>query len=418
MTFHGRFLGAAQDIGRLGFILEMQDTRFLFDYGIQPDKPPEYPLEAPPVDQVFLTHAHMDHSGMIPWLAHRFESMIMTTPVTAEVSTLMHHDSLKIARLEGFPEPFTTGDIDTAGQMYDFMDWQHPRHVAGMKAQFHTAGHIPGASQVQVTGDSGSIVFTGDLYTRPQRLVGPGQPVKCDVLCMETTYAGREHTPRDEVEREFLDFATEVIDRGGKLLVPTFAIGRAQELAMVLADAGHNVWMDGMARQVSRIFAQYPEYLRDFGKYQRAMGQIKMIRNHRGRSVALGEADVILTTSGMMDGGPILFYLDRLRNDPRSAVAICGYQVQGTNGRRLLDEGVIDFDNRDPGKKVHKVECEVRTFDFSAHAGHSDLVEFARQTGAKDIVLFHGDKRELLVPDLSDFATVHTPDQGEDFVIA
>ncbi len=416
MSWDCRFLGAAQDIGRLGFNLETDGLRFLFDYGIAPDKPPEYPLESPNVDQVFLTHAHLDHSGMIPWLT-RFESTIMTTPPTADVSTLMHHDSLKIARSEGFPEPFSDADIEMSQDMYDFVDHKHPRHIGGTKVQFHSAGHIPGASQVEVQGENGGLVFTGDLYTRPQRLVGAGKPVKCDVLCMETTYAGREHKPRDETERDYLDFVDDVTHRGGKVLTSVFAVGRAQELAMVLANQGYEVWMDGMARKVTSIFSQYPEYLADRTKYERAMGQVKMIRNHRGRSVALRDADVILTTSGMLEGGPILYYLDRLRNDAKTGVALTGYQVRGTNGRRLLDEGVIDFDPRDPGKKVHKVNAEIRHFDFSAHAGHNDLVEFARATGADDIVLFHGDNREELVPDLSDFATVHTPNMGDAFRI-
>jgi putative mRNA 3-end processing factor len=366
------------------------------------------------MDQVFLTHAHLDHSGMVPWLT-RYEATIMTTPPTAAVSTLMHKDSLKIARIEGFPEPFGDRDIEATKAQYDLVDWQHPRHVGAIEARFHSAGHIPGASQVELRGSSSTLVFTGDLYTRPQRLVGAGKPVKCDVLCMETTYAGREHPDRDDVEADYLEFVEDRVGRGGKVVTPVFAVGRAQEVAMVLADEGYQVWMDGMAREVSRIFAQYPTYLRDRSAYERAMGQVKMVRNHRGRSVALRDADVILTTAGMLDGGPALYYLDHLRNDHNSGVALTGYQVRGTNGRRLMDEGILDFDTRDPGRLVHKLECQVRHFDFSAHAGHKDLVEFARGTGAEDIVLFHGDHREELVPELSDFATVHMPNRGDDF---
>lgn len=414
MSFDCRFLGAAEDIGRLGFITEVDDMRFLFDYGIAPDKPPLYPIESPDIDQVFLTHAHLDHSGMVPWLT-RYEATVMTTPPTAEVSTLMHRDSLKIARLEGFPEPFQESDIEATEDLYDSMDFKHPRYVGGMRVQYHSAGHIPGAAQVELQTGSGTMVFTGDLYTRPQRLVGAGKPVKCDVLCMETTYAGREHPDRRDTEKEYLDYVEDVVGRGGKVITAVFAVGRAQEIAMVLADQGYNVWLDGMGRAVSRIFSQYPQYLANGSLFERAMGQVKFIRNHRGRSVALREADVILTTSGMMDGGPVLYYLDALRNDSRCGIALTGYQVRGTNGRRLLDEGVIDFDTRDAGKRVHKVHCEVRHFDFSAHAGHKDLVEFAKATGADDIVLFHGDNREELVPDLSDFATVHTPNRGESF---
>ena len=414
MAFDCRFLGAAEDIGRLGFVTETDGLRFLFDYGIAPDKPPLYPIESPNIDQVFLTHAHLDHSGMVPWLT-RYEATVMATGPTAEVSNLMHKDSLKIARIEGFPEPYSDADIEATQDLWDFMDFQHPRHIGDTRVRYHSAGHIPGASQVEISGDSGTMVFTGDLYTRPQRLVGPGRPQKCDVLCMETTYAGREHPERSETEQEYLDYVEDVVGRGGKVITPVFAVGRAQELAMVLADQGYEVWLDGMGRQVSRIFSQYPQFLADAPRFERAMGQVKFIRNHRGRSVALRDADVILTTSGMMDGGPVLFYLDRLRNDAKCGIALTGYQVRGTNGRRLMDEGVIDFDTRTPGKHVHKVHCEVRHFDFSAHAGHPDLVDFARATGADDIVLFHGDNREELVPDLSDFATVHTPMRGESF---
>lgn len=417
MVYQGRFLGAAEDIGRLGFVLEGEGNRFLFDYGLEPDKPPLYPLEAPPIDRVFLTHSHLDHCGMLPWLAARYDAAIHCTPPSADVATILHRDSLKVARSEGFPEPYGDEDIDATMGLYDLMDFQYPRPLGKFKASLHTAGHIPGASQVMLESDALSLVFTGDLYTGEQRLVFPAKQTRCDVLFMESTYAGREHPPRDQVEKEFVDFALDVRQRGGILLVASFAVGRAQELAMVLAGRGLRVWMDGMARAVAKVYGQHPKYLNDPSAFQRAMGEVKDVRNHRGRSVALQEADVIISTGGMMDGGPILFYLDHVRNDPKSAVAITGYQAEGTNGRRLLAEGVVDFDLRDAGKVVHKVHCEVRQFDFSAHAGHSELVHFARNTGAEEIVLFHGDQREKLVGDLSDFATVKLPVRGETFEV-
>ncbi|MGB0651860.1 MAG: MBL fold metallo-hydrolase [Thermoplasmatota archaeon] len=417
MTFRCRFLGAAEDIGRLGFVVESHGSRYLFDYGIAPERPPEYPLPAPSIDQAFLTHAHMDHSGMVPWLSAHTEATVMTTPVTAEVSTLMHHDSLKIARSEGYPEPFDDHDISESQRRYEDVDFRYPRQVGGMSARFHSAGHIPGAAQVELRGDSSAMVFTGDLYTRPQNLVGAGRPVKCDVLCMETTYAGREHPDRQQTEKDFIAFCQDVADRGGTTIAAAFAVGRAQELAMVLAHSGLTVWMDGMARKIATIYGRHPEYLGDARAYQRAMRQVKYVRSHRTRATALKEADVIITTSGMLEGGPILYYADQLRNDKKSAIAVTGYQVKGTNGRRLMDEGVLDVDMRDPGRKVYPIHCEVRHFDFSAHAGHEDLVKFAKATGAEDIVLFHGDNREALEPDLSDFANVHMPMRGDEFVI-
>ncbi len=417
MTYRCRFLGAAEDIGRLGFVVETHGQTFLFDYGIAPDKPPLYPLEAPAIDQAFLTHAHLDHSGMVPWLAAHTDASVMTTPPTAEVSALMHRDSLKIARMDGFPEPYGDKDIEELGRRYDFMDFRRPRHVGTMETRFHSAGHIPGAAQVELRGDSSRMIFTGDLYTHDQRLVKGAKPVRTDVLCMETTYAGREHPDRLDTEREFVAFVDDVAHRGGTTIAGAFAIGRAQELAMVLADQGFDVWMDGLGRTVSRVYSQHPTYLADSKRYERALSQVKYVRGHRNRAKALHDADVIITTSGMLEGGPILYYLDKLRNDKRSGVALTGYQVKGTNGRMLKDEGKLDFDPRDPGRNIRPVACEVRHFDFSAHAGHADLVDFARRTKAKDIVLFHGDNREALEPELSDFATVHMPNRGETFTI-
>lgn len=417
MTYECRFLGAAEDIGRLGFILETQGTRFLYDYGIAPDKPPEYPIEAPAVDQAFLTHAHLDHSGMIPWLASRHDGTILTTPPTAEVSELMHHDSLKIARSDGFPEPFSDDDIDSTRDLYEFTSFGVGLPLGDdLSVMFHSAGHIPGAAQVELKGDK-TFVFTGDLYTDPQRLVQGGEPVPCDVLAMETTYAGREHPPRDEVEEAFLNYVEECTGEGGMVIAAAFAVGRAQELAMVLANRGYNVWMDGMARRVSQIFGDHPEFLRDADEYHAAMKPVKHVYNHRGRQVALREADVIITTSGMLEGGPILYYLDQLRNDTASGIALTGYQVPGTNGRRLVDTGEIDLDPRDPGKKIVKPKLRIEHFDFSAHAGHKDLVQFAEATGAEDIILFHGDNRDALRDDLEKFATVHTPMRGDTFHI-
>jgi putative mRNA 3-end processing factor len=417
MAYEGRFLGAAEDIGRLGFILEAEGSRFLFDYGIAPEKPPLYPLEAPSVDQVFLTHAHLDHSGMIPWLVGRSDASIITTAPTAGVSTILHRDSLKIARQDGFPEPYTDQAIEDVQQLYQLTRFGEETQVGPFSTTLHSAGHIPGAAMMRLEGKR-TVLFTGDLYTRPQRLVGAGKPVSCDILCIETTYAGREHPDRDQTERDFVAFCQEVADRGGITIAAAFAVGRAQELAMVLAGSGLNVWLDGMGRAVADVYGDNPAFLADPAAFGKALGETKKIWNHRGRDTALREADVIITTSGMLEGGPVLYYLDRLRNDPRSAVALTGYQVRGTNGRRLMDEGVLDMDPmRSPGERVHPINCEIRHFDFSAHAGHSDLVAFAEATGAEDIVLFHGDNREALVPDLSKFARVHLPMRGVAFSV-
>jgi putative mRNA 3-end processing factor len=407
MSLKATFLGGAQEVGRLGLLLEQEDAHLLFDYGLSPDKPvPSYPQEAPPVDLIMLSHAHLDHSGMLPWVASRYETSILATPPSAEVATILHNDSLKIATQEGFPAMYDKGDIKHTQKVFEYVRHAEWREAAGMELHFHSAGHIPGSTMFELRGDR-KILFTGDLYTRNSRLLWGAHPVKCDLLFMESTYAGREHPDRRETEKQFLDAVDDTLKKGGVAVVPSFAVGRSQEMAMVLNQRGYTVWLDGMAKEVIQIFMRYPEYIRNKKELQKAYENLKVVHSQMGRKQAL-KGDVILTTSGMLDGGPVLHYLETLHKDPRSSILLSGYQVEGSNGRLLMDTGQINL----RGQRV-KVECRVQKFDFSAHAGHEDLVKFAKGTGAKDIVLFHGDQPDKLRKDLEKFAKVHTPATGE-----
>jgi putative mRNA 3-end processing factor len=409
MTLKANFLGGAREVGKLGLVLDFDERKFLFDYGMAPDKPPQYPLEAPPVDIIALTHAHLDHSGMLPWVASRYEASILTTRPSAEVATLMHHDSLKIANIEGYPAPYDKSAIKHTEKVWDYVQYAESREAAGMEMKFHSAGHIPGSTMYELRG-SRKVVFTGDLFMTNTRLLWGAEPVKCDLLFLESTYSGREHNPREDEEKRFLDAVDDTIKRGGVAIVPSFAVGRAQETAMVLQGRGHRVWLDGMGKTVVKTFLKYPEFLRNKKDLQKAMNEVKIINSQHQRKQAL-KGDVIITTSGMLDGGPVLFYLSNLYHDSKSAVLMTGYQVQGTNGRRLLETGTVEIQGADL-----KVACRVDRFDFSAHAGHKDLVRFAKASGAKDVVLYHGDSPEPLMEDIGKFTNVHAPAIGEDLI--
>lgn len=401
-----RFLGGAEEVGRLGMLLEYEGARLLFDYGMMPEKPPEYPMECPPVDGVFLTHAHLDHSGMLPWIGSRYGAPILATPPSATIATLLHNDSYKIAGLEGYPAPYDKQDIRRTVDLFETQGFGQRRAIGALEATCHPAGHIPGATCWEVEGDK-TLVFTGDLYTRDSRLVKAAKPIACDALVLESTYAGREHPPRDQVEKEFLASIDEVISRGGTCIVPTFAVGRAQEIMLLLKDAGFEVWLDGMAKTVTTTYLDYGAFVKNRHQLQAAYDEVRVVHSAHGRKLALN-GEVILTTSGMLDGGPVLWYLEHLRDDPETAVFLTGFQVEGSNGRRLLDTGHIEVRG-----VSQKVQCKVRRFDFSAHAGHSDLVAFAKACGAQDVVLMHGENRAALVDDLSEFAKVHLPTKGE-----
>jgi putative mRNA 3-end processing factor len=403
-----QFLGGVEEVGRLAMVLETGDIRLLFEYGMSPGKPPSYPLPPPPIDLVLLTHAHLDHSGMIPWLFSRADQKILTTQLTGEISDLLHKDTVKIAKSDGYGVPYSNLDVKEARNSIMPIEPSQRRRIGDdCEIISHDAGHIPGALMFEIVGDR-KILFTGDFNVIDTRLVNGTKPVNCDILFLEGTYAGREHSEkREEIEKGLIDKIDEVVKRGGVAVLPAFAVARSQELAMVLEKSGFNVWFDGMGKKVSKIFLKYPRHLRSPDKLRRALNKINMIRSEKSRKLAL-KSEVILTSSGMMDGGPVLDYMNKLKDDPKSAVLLTGYQVEGSNARRLMDKGKLDFYG-----VVQKVECEVQYFDFSAHAGHSELIEFAKKCHPQKIVIMHSDNSKALAEPLRDVAEVYTPKTGE-----
>ena len=404
-----QFLGGSDEVGNLAMVLELEDMRFLFDYGMSPGKPPTFPLPPPPIDLTFLTHSHLDHCGMIPWLCSQSDHRIIATEPTAVVSNLLQKDTVKIAQMDGYSIPFNSADVREAEHSFVSVEPGKMRDLGeNYSVRFHSAGHIPGSLMFELVGEK-RLLFTGDLNVIDTRLVRGTKPVPCDMLFMEGTYAGREHENRQQMERTFLEKIEEVVNRGGTVIIPAFAVARSQELLLVLKNAGYDVWFDGMGKKISKLYLKYPKYLRSVDDLKKAFKKVNVVHSEHGRKMAM-KGPVIITSSGMMDGGPVLSYMNKLKNDRKSAVLLTGYQIEGTNSRLLIEKGKLNFYG-----VVEKVDCEVQYYDFSAHAGHSELVEFAKQCKPEKIILFHSADRAPLVESLKDTAEVLTPMKGERF---
>jgi putative mRNA 3-end processing factor len=406
-----QFLGGSDEVGNLAMILELEDMRFLFDYGMSPGKPPSFPLPPPPVDLTFLTHSHLDHCGMIPWLCSEADHRILTTELTAVISNILQKDTVKIAQMDGYSVPFNNADVKEAEHSYVPVEPGKKRDLGeNYTVRFHSAGHIPGSLMFELVGEK-HILFTGDLNVIDTRLVKGTKPVPCDILFMEGTYAGREHENRDRLERKFLDKIDEVVNRGGTVIIPAFAVARSQELLLVLKNSKYDVWLDGMGKKISKLYLKYPKYLRSIEDLKKTMKKINIVHSDPTRKMAM-KGEVIITSSGMMDGGPVLSYMNKFKNDKKSAVLLTGYQIEGTNSKLLVEKGKLNFYG-----VLENIHCEVQYYDFSAHAGHSELVNFAKGCNPEKIVLFHSNDRAPLVESLKDTAEVYTPMKGEQFFL-
>jgi len=399
------FLGGASEVGALSMVMHHRDVSLIFDHGLLPEDPPQYPMRPPIVDMGFLTHSHLDHCGMIPSLLRQNDIPILSSHPTVEVAELLLYDSLKIANIEGYPKHYEKRDIKETKAAFDIVGYNSKRDIGGMEVEVHSGGHIPGSSMFEIKSKEDTL-FTGDINTQNTRLLWGTHPVECDNLIMETTYGGEDHPDRKETEEKFLDKIDETLERGGQVIVPVFAVGRTQEILMLLDDRDYDVWYDGMGRTVSRIYLNHEGFLRSPKKLKKALSNANEVKSPSTRERAK-DGEVIVTTSGMVEGGPVLEYLRKIRTDPNSSILLTGYQVEGTNGERLLENSMI----RDSGATL-PVECDIERFDFSAHAGHEELLEFARGCNPEKIVLCHGDKREKVADDLSEFE-VYTPKEGE-----
>ena len=407
------YLGGGNEVGNVGIVLEdPTSNRLLLDYGLAPTKPPRYPNEAPRVSNAIITHSHIDHLGMVPWLASNHNTTLHGTELTAAISEMMWYDCHKVSSIERYPLPWDKRDIDIALSSWKTHSFNKPWNQDDWKLELHRAGHIPGAAMLHVETPNKKVLFSGDFDTRDSQLTLGAKPVQTDVLFVEGTYGGRDHPPKQEENQRFIERIIEVVDRGGTALVPAFANGRTQDVVMLLNKhlPELDVHVDGMGKRVAKLQMEHPETLKDPSALETAWRWCRRVSSKSDRKKAL-DADVIVSTSGMLDGGPSIWYLNRLRHDRKNAILLTGYQARNTGGRRLLDERRVPIFG-----KLANIELEVDQYSFSTHAGHQEIVQFAEECQAEDIVIYHSDPTIARPPLAESLETnghrVHTPENG------
>jgi putative mRNA 3-end processing factor len=384
------FLGGAREVGRIGISVKSEKTQVLLDYGVMFDHEPGFPMHVPPkeVDGLILTHSHLDHSGALPVFYIGGKTPLYTNRLNLDLTQLLIQDFIK---LSGYYLPFEYLELKTMMQSNKHLDFGEKEKVGDMNLQLLNAGHTPGSAQVLLEVEGKRLLYTGDYNTTDsQLLTGAAMDYgDLDVVITESTYANDDHTNRLELEKRFVESVTEVVERGGTVLVPAFGVGRSQEMACILA-AHHfeyPVVLDGMAREASRIIMNHKEFLRDPKLFMNAMHSLDWVEGWRDRRQALKSNGVIISTAGMLKGGPAAFYVSKLGKKASNAIFLVSYQIPGTPGKELLEKGVCTIDG-----KVRKVKARYEHFDFSSHCGASQLKDALRKLGGNPkVFVVHGD---------------------------
>ncbi|MEM1797884.1 MAG: MBL fold metallo-hydrolase, partial [Candidatus Jordarchaeales archaeon] len=382
-----------QTVGGSGIVISDGDTNILIDYGVYMGKkdnpmPERLPVD---VDAVFLTHVHLDHAGGAPALFTDYcsrEPPVYVTPPTRSLLPLLIEDMLKLKKL-----PFGRKEIDRLLRSTRVVNYGDTIKVNNLEVEIINAGHVPGAYSTLIKVDGKQIFYTSDFNMNRTRLVEKADfdGLKPDVVIMESTYALEEHPERFQTEREFVDAVLSVVEDGGVVLIPAFAFARSQEILCVLEryNVECNITIDGMTRDASRLLLQHPNYIRDYETLLRALSKCRWVRSFHDRVEAASRPGVIISTAGMLKGGPTLHYMRMLAKDYENAIFLVSFQVPGTPGRMLLDTGYFPLYG-----KLERVNAEVKFFNFSSHADRKQLHSFIESTADYSTIFFtvHGEK--------------------------
>ncbi len=418
-------LGGFQEVGRSSILLETQESKILLDFGYNPSAPtlkqsmPRLDVANIPVediDAVVVTHAHLDHCGLVPLLfKFGYEGPVYATEATRDLMILLQLDLLDISKREGKPLPFDLQDVHKALLHTVTLKYGEVTDIApDVRLTFYRAGHILGSAIAHLHIGVGlhNIVYTSDFKYGKTRLLDEAHTEfpRVDTLLMESTYGNATQLPRDEAEAKFVDVINRTLQRKGKVLIPTLAVGRAQEVLAILATAMDEgkipetpVYVEGMINEVTAIHTAYPDLLSseirnliNEGRNPFLHKAFKVVEPGKARVeiVDSDEPAVILATSGMLTGGPAVEYFKIMASDPKNTILFVNYQVEGTLGRKVKD-GVKNVNLVVEDKlETITINMEVEAIEgFSGHSDQNQLLAYLESLTPKPkkIILNHGE---------------------------
>lgn len=427
--------GGAGEVTGSKHLFEVNGARVLLDCGMfqghrmdAEAKNRRLDVKPESLHAVVLSHAHIDHSGLLPMLIkHGYRGPIIATPATRDLCSIMLMDSAHIQQKDAewlskkertfTPPLYRQEDVQETMRRFIGLSYGMPYPVApGLTLTFEDAGHVLGSAMVQLDfeegGTSRRFIFSGDIGRKNLSILrDPWEPTEADVVMMEGTYGDREHDPVGQMDEKLARYINETAERGGKVIIPSFALERAQEiiyaikrLQMANAIPDIPVIVDSpMTVNVTEVFRLHTEsFDEDFRAVMDEAGdpfQPKRIRYIRAteESIAINamkEPAIIISAAGMCEHGRILHHLRNNCGDPKNTILIVGFQAANTLGRKIVERQrtirVFGVD-RELNAQVHVMN------EFSAHAGQSELVGFATRFSdrLRHVLLVHGENGAL-----------------------
>ena len=417
------FVGGASQVGASCLAIELAGQWIVVDSGVRVDRksdplPDLALLEGKDVRAIFVTHAHADHIGALPLLHQAFPNVpIFASRGTKLLMEVMLADAIKIMtrraveemELPLYPEALVAGMLTRVRPLPVGQPTTLPM-LPGVTIHASRAGHIAGAVSLGFAASDGSIVVSGDISLTPQRTVLGAVPPpvdRCDLLVLESTYGARLHPNRQAEELRLAQAVSDGLARGGHVLIPCFGLGRGQEVLLLLHAAQEKgqipefpIYVDGLVRRVCSTYLLLPEALSPVLQRQIRKGylpfsgpNISFVRDERERKRILsGPPACILSSSGMLTGGPSAWYATHLAPQAEASILITGYQDEESPGKRLLDLAEQKSSTLDMAGATIDVRCQVAKYSLSAHADGGELAGYAAALKPKRVALVHGDE--------------------------
>ncbi|CAH0401098.1 unnamed protein product [Chilo suppressalis] len=410
-----RPLGAGQEVGRSCIMLEFKGKKIMLDCGIHPglsgmDALPFVDLiEADEVDLLLISHFHLDHSGALPWFLTKtsFKGRVFMTHATKAIYRWLVSDYIKVSNISTEQMLYTESDLEGSMDRIETINFHEEKDVRGVRFWAYNAGHVLGAAMFMIEIAGVKILYTGDFSRQEDRhLMAAEIPtVHPDVLITESTYGTHIHEKREERESRFTGLVSDIVTRGGRCLIPVFALGRAQELLLILDEfwSLHPELQDipiyyasSLAKKCMAVYQTYVNAMNDRIRRQIAINNpfvFRHISNLKGidHFEDIGPC-VIMASPGMMQSGLSRELFESWCTDPKNGVIIAGYCVEGTLAKTILSEP--EEITSMSGQKL-PLKMSVDYISFSAHTDYQQTSEFINILKPPHVVLVHGEQNEM-----------------------